>query len=66
MNMTSNDWLLKSESLQLLPFIGQVTANRIIEYREQVGEFDSLSQLIDVKGIGKKRLQQIQQYLSVK
>ena len=52
-----------SESLQLLPYVGQVTANRIITYREQVGRFDSLPQLIEVKGIGQKRLQQIRQYL---
>ncbi len=43
--------------LESLPGIGPVTAQRIIEYREQVGDFESLADLDQVAGIGPKILE---------
>ena len=45
--------------------IGDVIANRIIEYREQNGPFSSVDELINVKGIGEKKLSSIRNYVTV-
>ncbi|MDI9370297.1 MAG: ComEA family DNA-binding protein [Synergistaceae bacterium] len=45
--------------LQTLPGIGPVTARAIIEHRERVGPFRSLESLMDVSGIGPKKLEAI-------
>jgi comEA protein len=39
--------------------IGPVTANKIIEYRNNHGKFNSLEELKNVKGIGDKTLEKI-------
>jgi competence ComEA-like helix-hairpin-helix protein len=48
-----------------LPGIGQVLARRIVDHREQVGGFDSLEQLRDVRGIGDKMYQKILPYIKL-
>ena len=45
--------------------IGPVLADRIIAYREEVGDFASVEDLIHVKGIGEKTLAKIRQYVGV-
>jgi len=45
--------------------IGEKTALKIIEYREEKGEFKSVDALVDVKGIGSKTLDKIRDQLTV-
>ncbi|MFV0401902.1 MAG: ComEA family DNA-binding protein [Oscillospiraceae bacterium] len=52
-----------AEELMMIPRIGEVTASRIVEYRQQLGGYSQLEQLMDIKGIGEKTYQEISQYL---
>jgi competence protein ComEA len=45
--------------------IGEVKADAIISYRNQIGKFTSIEQLLDVKGIGTKTLEKNRQRLSL-
>lgn len=45
--------------------IGDVIASRIIEYRENHGPFSSVDELINVSGIGEKKLSAIRNYVTV-
>jgi competence ComEA-like helix-hairpin-helix protein len=54
-----------AELLEALPGIGPVIAKRIVEYREKNGFFANPENLIDVKGIGEKKLKQILPYIRV-
>lgn len=47
------------EELQKLPGIGPAYASRIVEWRMENGRFTSAEQLIEIKGIGEKRLENI-------
>ena len=51
------------EELKLLPGIGKVTAARILEYREVHNDFQTISELKNVKGIGTKTFAKIEKYL---
>ena len=39
------------EELMMLPGIGEVRAKAIIEYRDQMGEFEKIEDIMNVKGI---------------
>lgn len=43
------------EQLVTLPGVGEVLAERILSYREEVGRFVSTEQLMDVSGIGEQK-----------
>jgi comEA protein len=53
-----------STDLQRLPGIGKVTADRIIEYREQNSKFDKIEDLMKVKGIGAKKFEKIKELIT--
>ncbi len=53
-----------ADSLELLPGIGKVLADRIVEYRA-THRFKSEIDITEVKGIGAKLFEQIRPYLKV-
>ena len=53
------------EELQTLNGIGATTAAAIINHREQVGEFKNLDALLEVKGIGEKKLANLAEQLTI-
>lgn len=52
--------------LMRLPGIGESYAQRILEYKTTHGKFNSIDELSGVKGIGKKKLEQLRPYVRVK
>ncbi len=54
------------KELQSIRGIGEVLAQRIIAERERLGSFSSISQLLVVKGIGKKKLAAISAEAQIK
>ena len=53
------------EQLDTLPGVGPATAAAIIAHREQHGPFTSVDQLLDVRGIGEAKLEQLRDLVSV-
>lgn len=53
------------QQLMELPGIGEVLANRILEYRERVGRFRTLDDLQNVKGISGKKFDQLKHLIIV-
>lgn len=52
--------------LETLPGVGPVTAQRIVEHREEQGPFRSVGQLRDVSGIGEKTFQRLAELVVVR
>ena len=48
--------------LTLLPRIGEVLAKRIVDYRNENGNFDSVDDLLNVKGVGPKTLARLRPF----
>ena len=53
------------EELEKLTGIGQATANKIINYREEYGDFKSIEELKNVNGIGDKKYEQIKDEITL-
>lgn len=50
------------EELVCIKGIGDVTAQKIIEYRDSIGGFTSRYQLLEIKGIGESKMNTIMEY----
>ncbi len=55
-----------ADSLELVPGIGPVFAERIIAYRDSVGGFEKIEDVMRVKGIGSTTFDKIKGYLEVR
>ncbi len=55
---------VKAKDLALLPGIGPGLSQAIVDYRENSGPLTSLDDLLKVRGIGKKRLSGLRNYLT--
>lgn len=53
------------EQLQSLPFIGEVRARAIVEYRRQQGPFVDFADLLESEAVGPRTLEAIRPYLSI-
>jgi competence ComEA-like helix-hairpin-helix protein len=47
------------QQLMDLPGIGEVTAERILKYREEIGKFSTIEDLRAIKGISKNKLERL-------
>jgi len=52
-----------AKDLEKIPGIGRTLAQRIVEYRKVHGVFSSLEELLNIKGIGLKKLKVLKKYL---
>ena len=51
--------------IMALPGIGEVLADRIIAFRDEHGGFTSPEELLNVEGVGKKRLEEIVDMITI-
>ncbi|MCG3115818.1 MAG: helix-hairpin-helix domain-containing protein [Candidatus Manganitrophus sp. SA1] len=51
------------EIIETLPAVGPKLAQEIVRYREERGPFRKVEDLLDVKGIGPKKLSRLAPYL---
>ncbi len=65
LNLPIDANLASREELVMVPGIGEKTAGKIIEERNQRGRFRRLEELMEVKGIKQKRLEKLRPYLYV-
>ena len=54
------------EELSRLPGIGTEYAKRILQYREEYGPFTTVDGITGVRGIGKKKLERLRPFVTVK
>lgn len=54
-----------AEELTELPRIGEVTAERIVKWREENGPFASTEELMNVQGIGERVYERIRPHVTV-
>ncbi len=63
-NMTVNINTATIEELMTLDGIGEVTAGKIIEYRENNNGFLTVDELLKVDGIGEAKLEKIRSFIT--
>lgn len=51
------------DELMIIPGIGEVTAQRIVDYRDVNGAFADVSDILNVRGIGEKKFSEIKDYI---
>ena len=54
-----------AEDLEALPGIGEKLALRIVAYRNENGKFQNMDALLEVNGMGEKKLSRIQPYTNL-
>lgn len=54
------------EELDKLPGVGEATANKIVNHRDESGEFKSIEEIKNVNGIGDKKFEQIKSLICIK
>jgi len=53
-------------NLDTLPGIGPAIAQRIVEYREANGDFATIEEIMEVKGIGPATFEEIKELITVR
>ncbi|MGB2630045.1 MAG: helix-hairpin-helix domain-containing protein [Candidatus Omnitrophota bacterium] len=54
-----------ASELQVIPGVGEVLASKIVEYRSSRGDFEYETDLLNVEGIGEKKLEKIREYIKI-
>ena len=54
------------EELMTLPGIGEKTSALILEYRNKKGRFDKIEDILNIRGIGKAKLERLKKFIIVK
>jgi competence protein ComEA len=54
-----------AEQLQQVPGIGPSTAKAIVNFRQKSGPFQTIEDLLAIKGISKARLEKMRPYLTI-
>jgi competence protein ComEA len=57
--------IAEKETLETLPGVGPVLADRIIAYRQTIGPFNTLDDLLAVKGIGETTLDKLRPWITL-
>lgn len=55
-----------ASELTTIPGVGESTAQKIIDYREQNGKFKTIEDIKNVSGIGDSKYEKMKEYISVK